>query len=212
MGKITAMSTPASLPDSVEDLQHLVLAMQAEMDAVRLERDTLKSGRLNDKQEIERLTLLLAKLQRMLFGQKSEKLVRQIEQLELELEELHIKQGDHPVLPEPVTPPTRTAPVRKPLPEHLPRDIREHLPQACCCPDCGGAWQRIGEDVSEVLDYVPASVAASAIAWHRHRHPAVPWRAVMPVQGCSAISWSPNIWIIYPCTAKARCGSGSMFP
>ena len=122
------MSTPASLPDSVEDLQHLVLAMQAEMDAVRLERDTLKSGRLNDKQEIERLTLLLAKLQRMLFGQKSEKLVRQIEQLELELEELHIKQGDHPVLPEPVTPPTHTAPVRKPLPAHLPRDIQDHLP------------------------------------------------------------------------------------
>lgn len=152
------MSTPASLPDSVEDLQHLVLAMQAEMDAVRLECDTLKSGRLNDKQEIERLTLLLAKLQRMLFGQKSEKLVRQIEQLELELEELHIKQGDHPVLPEPVTPPTRTAPVRKPLPAHLPRDIQEHLPQACCCPDCGGAWQRIGEDVSEMLDSIPASL------------------------------------------------------
>ena len=157
-GKITAMPTPPPLPDSIEDLKHLVLAMQADMEAVRLERDTLKSGRLNDKQEIERLTLLLAKLQRLLFGQKSEKLVRQIEQLELELEELHIKQGDHSVLPEPVTPPTRTAPVRKPLPEHLPRDIQEHLPQACCCPDCGGAWQRIGEDVSEVLDYVPASL------------------------------------------------------
>ena len=87
------MPIPASLPDSIEDLKHLVLAMQAEMDTVRLERDLLKSGRLTDKQEIERLTLLLAKLQRMLFGQKSEKLARQIEQLELELEELHIKQG-----------------------------------------------------------------------------------------------------------------------
>ena len=152
------MSTPASLPDSIEDLQHLVLAMQAEMDAVRLERDLLKSGRLSDKQEIERLTLLLAKLRRLLFGQKSEKLVRQIEQLELELEELHIKQGDQPALPEPAVLPTRTPAVRQPLPEHLPRDIQEHLPHASCCPDCGGAWQRVGEDVSEVLDYVPASL------------------------------------------------------
>ena len=38
--------------------------------------------------EIERLRLLVAKLQRMLFGTKSEKVLRQIEQLELQLEEL----------------------------------------------------------------------------------------------------------------------------
>jgi transposase len=38
--------------------------------------------------EIERLTLLVEKLQRMLFGSKSEKVLRQIEQLELQLEEL----------------------------------------------------------------------------------------------------------------------------
>src|SRR3546814_8923950 len=39
------------------------------------------------------------------------------------------------------------------MPEHLPRDIQEHLPQAPACPDCGGAWQRLGEDISEVLEY-----------------------------------------------------------
>lgn len=38
--------------------------------------------------EIERLVLLVEKLQRMLFGAKSEKVLRQIEQLELQLEEL----------------------------------------------------------------------------------------------------------------------------
>lgn len=38
--------------------------------------------------EIERLVLLVEKLRRMLFGAKSEKVVRQIEQLELQLEEL----------------------------------------------------------------------------------------------------------------------------
>jgi transposase len=45
-------------------------------------------------------------------------------------------------------------PARKPLPEHLPREQVVHQP-ACCCPDCGGALRRIGEDVSEVLEYVP---------------------------------------------------------
>lgn len=41
------------------------------------------------------------------------------------------------------------------LPEHLPRVRIEHAP-ACTCPDCGAAMRKIGEDVSEVLDYVPA--------------------------------------------------------
>jgi len=48
-------------------------------------------------------------------------------------------------------------PKRKPLPEHLPRHSVEHRPSACCCPDCGGALKPLGEDVSEVLEYVPAS-------------------------------------------------------
>src|SRR3546814_10791250 len=32
------------------------------------------------------------------------------------------------------------------------------LPQAPACPDCGGAWQRLGEDISEVLEYIPSSL------------------------------------------------------
>jgi hypothetical protein len=47
-----------------------------------------------DQEEIKRLTLLIDKFKRLLFGRKSEKLSQQIDQLELELEELHIKQGE----------------------------------------------------------------------------------------------------------------------
>jgi len=47
--------------------------------------------------EIERLVLLVEKLQRMLFGAKSEKVLRQIDQLELQLEELQGGQGDRRV-------------------------------------------------------------------------------------------------------------------
>ena len=45
-------------------------------------------------------------------------------------------------------------PARRPLPEHLPRE-EVHHPAACSCPHCGGALRRIGEDVTETLDYVP---------------------------------------------------------
>lgn len=41
------------------------------------------------------------------------------------------------------------------LPPELPRVVLEHRPQHCQCPDCGGALSRLGEDVSEQLDYVP---------------------------------------------------------
>jgi transposase len=45
--------------------------------------------------------------------------------------------------------------VRKPLPEHLPRETVEHAPAVCCCPDCGGALKTLGEDVAEILEFVP---------------------------------------------------------
>ena len=43
---------------------------------------------------------------------------------------------------------------RRRLPEHLPRREIVHTP-ACFCPACGGAMRKVGEDVSEVLDYIP---------------------------------------------------------
>jgi len=49
---------------------------------------------------------------------------------------------------------TRDKAVRKPLPEHLPRQIQEHAP-ACGCPHCGAALRKMGEDVSEHLEYMP---------------------------------------------------------
>src|SRR5438477_4405715 len=45
-------------------------------------------------------------------------------------------------------------PARRPLPEHLPREEMTH-PAPCACPTCGGALRRIGEKITETLDYVP---------------------------------------------------------
>ncbi|MEI8166771.1 MAG: IS66 family transposase, partial [Chloroflexales bacterium] len=48
---------------------------------------------------------------------------------------------------------------RRPIPQDLPRTRVEHDVEEGekVCPDCGAAKVRIGEDVSEVMDYVPAS-------------------------------------------------------
>lgn len=157
---------PPALPNDIEALRALVLAQQAawaeqqdELHVLRTEREALKQDKRDGAEEIARLKLLLAKLQRMLFGQKSEKLQHQVDQLQLELEDLYLTQAVRHEAKAPAAPQVeRQAPARRPLPEHLPCDIIEHLPDATCCPDCGGAWKRLGEDVSEMLEYVPASL------------------------------------------------------
>jgi transposase len=139
-------------------------------DLDQLDREALKAmlratheRLLSRESEIENLKLLLAKLRRMQFGRKSEKLERQIEQLELRLEELQANEAENPNPTESHLPPTVSSvlpaiakPVRRPLPEHLPRKIQVHEPKPSKCPDCGGELRKLGEDVSEVLEYLPA--------------------------------------------------------
>ncbi|HZD30129.1 MAG TPA: IS66 family transposase [Candidatus Angelobacter sp.] len=111
--------------------------------------------------EIEHLKLLIARLRRLQFGRKSEKVERQIEQLELKLDELQATQAekDAPSQTSAVAVPIAPAakPARRPLPEHLPRETRKYPPKQEACPDCGGELKHLGEDVSEMLEYVPAS-------------------------------------------------------
>jgi hypothetical protein len=108
--------------------------------------------------EIEQLKLLIAKLRRMRFGRSSEKLDRQIEQLELRLEALQVNDAEMvAAMPEQIAsvePVSRS--VRRPLPAHLPREVRTHLPKQEACPDCGGELRKLGEDISEVLERIPS--------------------------------------------------------
>jgi transposase len=108
--------------------------------------------------EIERLKLLVEKLQRLLFGTKSEKVLRQIEQLELQLEDLQVATAaDLQHLTAKSGKPAPAKPFRRPLPEHLPREIHTHVPGHDACPDCGGRLRELGEDAAEMLEYVRAS-------------------------------------------------------
>src|SRR5579872_4996093 len=165
------MSSRAALPDlntlPSDALKALVLAQQqtlsVQAEEIQAQRAQLqaKDEQLAGRQaEIERLQLLIAKLRRMQFGRRSEKLARQIEQLELQLDELATAEAEPPQAPpnpEAASPAaSRRKPARRPLPGHLPRQKRTILPKETACPDCGGALKTLGEDVAEILEYVPA--------------------------------------------------------
>jgi transposase len=107
--------------------------------------------------EIEQLKLLIAKLRRMQFGRSSEKLDRQIEQLKLRLEAPQQNDAEKvAALPAAIVNAEQAArPARRPLPAHLPREVRTYLPKQEACPDCGGELKHLGEDVSEMLEIEP---------------------------------------------------------
>ena len=145
------VAAPRALPDlnqlDATALKALILSQHEQL----LSRD----------HEIEHLKLLISKLRRMQFGRKSEKLDRQIEQLELRLDELQATQAEDTAASHPPAGVASIAnvaakPVRQPLPEHLPREVRRYLPRQAACPDCGGELKYLGEDISEILEYVPA--------------------------------------------------------
>ena len=109
---------------------------------------------------IEQLKAQLAVLRRMSFGRSSEKLTSQITQLELLLEDLEEGEAER-VAPVPVSASNereRRHPVRRPLPPHLPREEILHHP-GDACPCCGGtSLSKLGEDVTEVLERIPAQL------------------------------------------------------
>src|ERR1700722_17531215 len=146
----------AELPDDPAALRAFALACQSELKAAETAVQ-LKAL------EIEKLGFQIAKLRRMQFGRSSERITRQIAQLEFQLEELETGAAEDAArdeAPEPAASasPRANKPKRKPLPDHLPRQDVVHQPPgdgACSCPACGGRMAKLGEDVTEVLDYVP---------------------------------------------------------
>ena len=117
--------------------------------------------------EIERLQLIIKKLQRAQFGRRSERL--DPDQLALALEDLDSDvarvRESRPAVDTTWQDATREPfSRRKALPDHLPReDVRLDVDsRTCAC--CGGALHAIGESVSEMLDWVPAQLRVVRIA------------------------------------------------
>jgi transposase len=175
------VATRTTLPDlntlDTDALRAMIVAQHEQLQA-HIEQ------LLSRDHQIEHLKLLIAKLQRMQFGRKSEKVERQIEQLELKLEELEANRAESASVIEPPatasTPAPASKPARRPLPEHLPRQIETHAPAEQACPQCGGTLARLCEDVSEMLEYVPASFKVIRIV-----------RPKLSCTGCDAIVQAP---------------------
>ena len=151
------MPDAASLPQDINALRQLVIEQRASL-AAKDEQLAAKDEQLLSRDVlIEKLKIDLLRLKRMRFGRSSEQLDAKIAQLELTLEELEANQSQVAPVAAPITEerPERKKPVRKALPAHLPRENVIHTP-ACSCAHCGGELERLGEDVSEVLEYVPS--------------------------------------------------------
>ena len=155
---------PSSLPDLQQlnsDALRVLILFQHERITVQAEEISVQRERLASREAgIEHLKLLMAKLRRMQFGRRSEKVAWQIEQLELRLDELEASRAEQehsPAVQPSVAETLRRKPARRPLPEHLPRETRKIWPEHAACPDCGGKLKHLGEDVSEMLEYVPGS-------------------------------------------------------
>ena len=107
----------------------------------------------SQRHEIEHLKLLVAKLQRIQFGRRAEP-HESADQLTLIKVPDAVAIASIPLQRNKASTPRPFN--RKPLPSHLPREIERYAPSDSDCPQCGGSLNAIGEDVSEVLEYIPA--------------------------------------------------------
>ncbi len=124
--------------------------------------ESLTQKLANREEVITKLMAEIIQLKRNRFGRSSEQMQAAVEQLWLALGEV---QNEPPPanVSEPL-PPAKDSSVsnvtplrRKPraLPPELPRKTVTHAPVSCTCPDCGTAMRKLGEDVSEMLNWVP---------------------------------------------------------
>ncbi len=158
--------TSDDLPDDIAALKAALLAERAARLGAQSDL-ALAKARLSGAQAlIDHLKIEIEKAKREHYGQKSERGARLIEQMELELENLAATAAEDEIAAEDaalaagrdaslVGAHLRKKPVRKPLPEHLPRErVVLPGPQTCAC--CGGArLSRIGEAVTETLEVIP---------------------------------------------------------
>ena len=164
---VSGMSNDAAiLPEDPALLKAMIAALQAEnarMSATIRAHDQL----------IQTLRLRIAKLKKQAFGKSSEKVEREIEQLELALEDLLIAAAESATADENAAD-DASADASKDTAEHKPRRRprvsdatpreRRELDPGTCCPDCGGDLRLVGEDVSEILDLVTAQLKVLQIA------------------------------------------------
>jgi transposase len=144
---------------------------------------------------IAHLRLAIEKMKRELYGSRSERGRKLLDQMELELEELEATASQDEIAAEmaarsggtTIPAHTRRKPARKPFPEHLPRE-RVIVPGPTSCACCGSArLSKLGEDVAETLEVIPRQ-------WKVIQHV----REKFSCRDCEAIAQAPAPFHVIP--------------
>ena len=147
--------------------------MASDVPSLPHEPDALIEIIVELRNENGRLRAMLETARRALYGARSERLGEDPGQLALGLEDISavpVKAEQDAAQLRPHGGPTRRKPVRNigSLPRHLPREEIVIEPAIETCPCCRGVLHRIGEDVSEMLDIVPAIIRVRCIRRPRY--------------------------------------------
>lgn len=151
------MSNTAS---EIARLRAALAASEARAEAAESELAQARAVVSTSEAMIKHLKLEIAKLRRDHYGHSSERRARLIDQMEMQLEELEAAATEDEIAAgkaktTAVAGFERRRPVRKPFPEHLPRErVVIDAPTACSC--CGSdRIVKMGEDITETLEVIP---------------------------------------------------------
>ncbi len=160
--------TAIELPNDINALKDLVLEKHQQM-VERDERIASRESQIADRDEriaeretqIKELQAQLAWFKNKIFGKRSEKIdpkqLLLFNELQAQLEALQ-KEYEGKEETEEITYTRKKGHGRKPLPDNLPTEDVEYPLEDSDCPCCGDAMRRIGEEVTEELDYHPGSL------------------------------------------------------
>lgn len=161
------LNAACALPEDTALLKAKIAELQAENEKLTT---TLRAHDL----VVQALRLQIAKLKKQAFGKSSEKIRREIEQLELALEDLLVTASEQGIgqsegddAPAPVSADATSSdarPRRRPrVSVDTPRERRE-LDPGSTCPDCGGELRLVGEDLSEIIEMITAKLKVVEVA------------------------------------------------
>ncbi len=173
------MPQAAELPNDIEALKGMILERSAKLEAA-------EALVISQRLELEKLRFEIASMKRMKYGRSSEQLDRDLLQMQLSIEDLEASLAAKPPEVRPAAKePAPEKPARRPLPAELPREQILHE-NPCACPDCGGKLRPLGEDIAEILEYVPSHFKVirhvrpklSCSACHKIVQPTAPSRPI----------------------------------
>src|SRR5271155_1143571 len=151
-----------ALPNEIDVLKAALAAERQEVARVEAELALVRARASDDQALIAHQRLRIEKLMRQLYGQRSERSARLLDQMELAFEELESSATEDEIAAETAVAKTtnvvafiRKRPARQPFPEHLPRErVVEPGPTVCLC--CGSPRRRkLGEDITGTRGVTP---------------------------------------------------------